>query len=94
MTIVLTVMSGMDPHTIRVTGLVWLECWESVNLVLRSDYHSGLYGMFDVTSRGEELLALVIVAWHRMQPLLSACQPTVSLSFLEAPMSSFPLLTE
>jgi hypothetical protein len=35
---------------------------------------SGLYGMFDVVSRGEEILALVIAAWHRMQPLLSACQ--------------------
>jgi hypothetical protein len=27
--------------------------------------------MFDVASGGEELLALVIAAWHRMQPPLS-----------------------
>jgi hypothetical protein len=35
---------------------------------------SGLCGMFDVACRGEEFLALVIAAWHRMQPPLSASQ--------------------
>jgi hypothetical protein len=74
--------------------LVWLGCWESVSLVLRSSYHSGLYGMFYVTSREEELLALVIAAWHRMQPLLSTSQTTINLSLSKAPMSSFPALAE
>jgi hypothetical protein len=62
--------------------------------VFRSRYYSGLYGMFDVASRGEELLALVITTWHRMPPSLSASQTTVSLSLSKAPMSSFSPLTE
>jgi hypothetical protein len=38
--------------------MVWLGCWESISLVLRLSYRSGLCGMFDVASEGE-LLALV-----------------------------------
>jgi hypothetical protein len=93
MTVVLTVMSGMGPHMIRVTwiGMVGRE---SVSLVLRSSYRSGLCGMFDVASRREELLALVIAAWHRRQPPLSTSQTTVSLPMTKAPMSSFPPLAE
>jgi hypothetical protein len=50
--------------------------------------------MFDVASRGEELFALVIAAWHRMQPLLSTNQTIVNLSLSKVPMSSFPPLAE
>jgi hypothetical protein len=75
-----------------VLGLVWLGCWESVSRVLRSSYHSGLCGMFDVASRGEGLLALVIAAWHRVQPPLSVSQTTVSLPLIKACMSYFPHL--
>jgi hypothetical protein len=57
MTVVLTVMSGMDPHTIRVT---WIWYGWDVGMVgqsfFRSDYHSGLCGRFDVTIRGEEFV--------------------------------------
>jgi hypothetical protein len=35
--------------------------------------------MFNVMSRGEEILALVIAAWHRIQPPLSACPTVISL---------------
>jgi hypothetical protein len=69
--------------------MVWLGCWESINIVLRSSYHSGLCGMFDVASWGEELMTLVIASWHWMQPPLSAGQTTVSLSLPKAPMSWF-----
>jgi hypothetical protein len=50
MTVVLTVMSGMDPHTIRET-LGWYG-WEfgvSQSCVFRSNYCSGLSGRFNVT---------------------------------------------
>jgi hypothetical protein len=50
--------------------------------------------MFDVVSQGEELLALVIAAWHSMQSPLSASQITVSLSCLEPPCHDFPTLAE
>jgi hypothetical protein len=74
--------------------MVWLGCRELVNLVLRSSYHSGLCAMFDVMSRGEELLALDIAVWHRMQPPLSASETSVSLSLSKGPMSSFSPLAE
>jgi hypothetical protein len=74
--------------------MVWLGCWESVSLVLRSSYHSGHCGMFDVVSQGEELLVSIIASWHRMQSPLSASQTIVSLSLSKAPMSFFPPLAE
>jgi hypothetical protein len=46
----LTVMSGMDPHTIRVTWVSMVGMLELVSLVLKPSYHSGLCGMFDVAS--------------------------------------------
>jgi hypothetical protein len=54
MTSVLTVMSGMDPHTIR-DNLDWFgwEVGSRLVLYFRPSYHSGLCGMFDVASRGE-----------------------------------------
>jgi hypothetical protein len=45
--------------------------------------------MFDIASQGEELLALVIAAWHMMQPPLSLSQTIISLSLSKAPLSSF-----
>jgi hypothetical protein len=49
MTVVLMVMSGMDPHTIRVT---WFWYGWDVGMVgqlfFRSDCHCGLCGRFDV----------------------------------------------
>jgi hypothetical protein len=57
MTTVLTVMSGMDPHTIKNVGLVWMGVGSQLVLCFRSNCRSGLYGRFDVTFRGEELLA-------------------------------------
>jgi hypothetical protein len=69
-----------------------LECWESVSL--RSSYHSGLRGMFDLVSRGEELLTLVIVAWHRMQHPLSASQTTVGLPCPKPPCHDFSTLAK
>jgi hypothetical protein len=71
----LTVMSYMDPHTIRVTwiGMVgMLGSWSVLSF--RSYCHSGLGGMFDVASQVEEHLALVLVVWHGIQPPLSASQ--------------------
>jgi hypothetical protein len=50
--------------------------------------------MFNFASRGEELLALVIAAWHRMQPPLSTSQTTFSLSLSKGPMTSFPPFAE
>jgi hypothetical protein len=49
MTVVLTVMSSMDPHMISGTwvGLVWLGQFWSV-LLVRSILCSGLYGVLDV----------------------------------------------
>jgi hypothetical protein len=47
--------------------------------------------MFDIASGGEELSALLIAGWHRMQPLLSASQTTISLSLSKASMSILPL---
>jgi hypothetical protein len=63
-------------------------------LSVRSSYHSGLCGMFDVVSRGEELLDLLVVEafGHRMQPQLFACQPTVSLPCLKPSCHLFPHL--
>jgi hypothetical protein len=57
MTVVLTVMSGMDPHTIRVTwiGMVGILGW-LVRCSVRPNYRSGLYGRFDVALRGEEII--------------------------------------
>jgi hypothetical protein len=63
MTAVLTVRSGIDPHMVS-WNLGWYG-WEVKSwsvLYLRSSYCSGLYGMFDVASRGEEIFALVIAA--------------------------------
>jgi hypothetical protein len=54
----LTVMSSMDPHTIRVT-CIWYG-WDVGmvgKLFFRLDYRSGLCGRFDVVFRGEELVA-------------------------------------
>jgi hypothetical protein len=50
MTVMLTVMSGMDPHMISGTwvGLVWLGQFWSV-LFVRSILHSGLCGVIDVS---------------------------------------------
>jgi hypothetical protein len=50
MTSMLMVMSGMDPHMIRVTwiGMVGMLGW-LVSHSFRSNYHSGLCGRFDVT---------------------------------------------
>jgi hypothetical protein len=62
--------------------------------VLRSNYHSGLCGMFNVASRGEELLTLVITASHRMQSPFSASQNHSWPSLTKASMSSFPPLVE
>jgi hypothetical protein len=96
MTAVLIVISGMDPHTIRVTwiGMVGMLAVWSVLLFI-SNYHSGLCGRFDVGSHGEELLALVIAAWHLMHPPLSACQkPQSTFPCLKAPKPSFPPLAE
>jgi hypothetical protein len=58
MTVVLTVMSSMDPHIIRETkdGFGVLVGSRSI-LWFRSNYHSGLCGRFDVAFQGEELLA-------------------------------------
>jgi hypothetical protein len=49
MTVVLTVISGMDPHMISGTwvGLVWLGQFWSV-LLVRSILRSELYGVIDV----------------------------------------------
>jgi hypothetical protein len=95
MTVVLIVMSGMDPHTISVTWVGMVRCWELVSLVLRSSYRSGLYGMFDVTFKGEELLVLVIAAWHRMQPPLSASlKPQSAFPCLKHTCHDFPTLPE
>jgi hypothetical protein len=69
--------------------MVWLGCWKLVSLVLSLSYRIGLCGTFDVTSQGEELLELVIAAWHRMQPPLSTSQTTINLSLPEAPKPSF-----
>jgi hypothetical protein len=55
---VLTVMSDRDPHTTR-DNLDWFG-WEVGSrsaLYFRLSYHSGLCGLFDVASQGEELLA-------------------------------------
>jgi hypothetical protein len=58
MIVMLTVMSGMDPHTIRVTwiGMVGMSGW-LVSCSCRSNCHSGLCGTFDVVFQGEELVA-------------------------------------
>jgi hypothetical protein len=58
MTFMFTVMSGMDPHTIRVTwiGMVGMSGW-LVSCSSRSNCCIGLYGRFDVTFQGEELVA-------------------------------------
>jgi hypothetical protein len=57
MTAVLTVMSGMGPHTIRVTWYGWdVGSWSVSSF--RSSYRSGLCGMFDVVSRGEEFFGI------------------------------------
>jgi hypothetical protein len=57
MIVVLTVMSDMDHHTIRVTQS-WYG-WD-VGMVgqsfFRSDCRSGLCGWFDVVIRGEEFV--------------------------------------
>jgi hypothetical protein len=55
---VLTVLSGMNPHTIRVTwfGVVGMLEW-LVSLLFRLNYRSELCGRFDAASRGEELVA-------------------------------------
>jgi hypothetical protein len=59
MTVVLTVMSGKDPHTIIVTCIGMVS---DVGILLvwsfRSSCHSGLCGRFDVALRGEQMLAL------------------------------------
>jgi hypothetical protein len=57
MTAVLTVMSSMDPHTIRET-IGWFGCVVgSLSLLsFRSNYYSGLCGRFDVSFGGAELL--------------------------------------
>jgi hypothetical protein len=54
MTAVLTVMSGMDPHTVREiwTGMVGMVG----QLFFRLDYHSGLCGRLDVMLQGEEII--------------------------------------
>jgi hypothetical protein len=52
MTVVLMVISGMDPHTIRVTWVGMIEMFKSVSLVLRLNYRSGLCGI--LMSRFEE----------------------------------------
>jgi hypothetical protein len=58
MTVVLTVMSDVDPHMIS-------ETWDGFDLVgswpvswFTSNYHSGLCGRFNVALRCEELLVL------------------------------------
>jgi SMC interacting uncharacterized protein involved in chromosome segregation len=58
MIVVLTVMSDMDSHMIRVTwfGVVGMLGW-LVSLLFRLNYCSGLCGRFDAASRGEELVA-------------------------------------
>jgi hypothetical protein len=66
--------------------------WESVSL--RSSNRSGLCGMFTITSQGEDLLALVIAAWHRMQHPLFAKQTTISLPCLKPLYHNFPTLAE
>jgi hypothetical protein len=50
MTVVLTVMRGMDPHMISGTwvGLVWLGLFWS-NLLVRLILRSGLCGVIDVS---------------------------------------------
>jgi hypothetical protein len=54
----LTVMSLMDPHTIRKTLIGLVGMLGVGQLFFKLDCCSGLCGRFDVTLRGEELLAL------------------------------------
>jgi hypothetical protein len=58
MIVVLTVMSGMDPHTIIETlyGFGLLVGRQTI-LWFRSNYCNGLCGRFDVAFQGEELVA-------------------------------------
>jgi hypothetical protein len=83
MIVVLMVMSSMDPHTIRVTWIGMVELLGVGQSCLLGRATTADSMVFDVASRGEELLPLVIAAWHRMQPSLSA-----SLK----PQSAFPCL--
>jgi hypothetical protein len=56
MIVVLTVMSGMDPHTISGNlGWVWLLVGSQSVLSFRSNYRSGLCGRFNVTFELESL---------------------------------------
>jgi hypothetical protein len=55
-TVVLMVMSGMDPHTIKET---WIGMVGMVGqLFFRSNCHSTHCGRFDVAFRGEEILGV------------------------------------
>jgi hypothetical protein len=54
----LTIMSGMDPHTITETWIGMVGMLGVGQLFFKSDYHIGLCGRFDVVLQGEELLAL------------------------------------
>jgi hypothetical protein len=83
MTAMLMIMSGIYPHTIRVT---WVGMVEMLGV-------GQSCGMFDVVSRGEELLNLVVEAFgYRIQPLLSTSQTTVSLPCLKPSCHLFPHL--
>jgi hypothetical protein len=54
----LTIISGMDPHMIRVTWILYGWYVGMVGqLFFRSYCHSGLCGRFDVAFQGEELVA-------------------------------------
>jgi hypothetical protein len=71
----LTVMSGMDPHTIRVTciGMVGvLGVGQSCLLGQATTVGSVVCSMSCLKEKS--FLALVIVAWYRMQPPLSTSQ--------------------
>jgi hypothetical protein len=90
---VLTVMSSMDSHMIRVT---WVGMVEMLGVG-----QSCLLGQATAVDsvvcsiRGEELFDLVVEAFgYRMQPLLSASQTIVSLPWLKPPCHDFPTLAE
>jgi hypothetical protein len=58
MTAMLTIMSGIDPHTIIETWIGMVGMLGVGQLFFKPDCHNGLCGRFDVALQGEELLPL------------------------------------
>jgi hypothetical protein len=58
MTAMLTIMSGMDPHTITETWIGMVGMLGVGQLFFKPDCRNGLCGRFDVALQGEELLPL------------------------------------